>query len=167
MYYLLIIMLWFAVTVTYFHKELTLFFTREKRNDGMAVNIGDANDIMGVSQAVFLPKREENIVLKDDDFEVLKDDDFEVKYEVEEEQGDVVPLDGENTQAPAIVSFDEMREAVLLVAEKGVDILNTSDIAVNNARKTFRLLEETELLAKMLSGRREVSERIEMLMNGK
>jgi hypothetical protein len=169
MYSLLIIALWFVTTVLYFHKELSLFFNRKKENIG-AVAAGNTEAFMGASRDVFLPKpKDEENIEGDDNRECteLNIIDFDLEYggvEEEEENYDTPP-DDEKNQAPTIVSFDEMRHAVSVVEDSNIDVLNTSNSAVSAARKTFKLLEETALLAEMLRGKREISARIEQLMD--
>jgi hypothetical protein len=168
MYCLLVISLWFVTTVLYFHKELSLFFTRKKGKRG-AVALSSAEVFIGISKDVF-PQDAKNI--RDDDSGesiALNVSDFDIEYggmeDEEDEENRDFSLDGEKNQAPTIISFDEMRHAVSVVEDKNIDVLDTSNGAVSAARKTFKLLEETALLAEMLKGKREISERIEQLMD--
>jgi negative regulator of genetic competence, sporulation and motility len=166
MYLAIVVLLWFITAVLYFHKELSLFFTRKKENERVVTDTDITSDsIMGASHAVFLPIRDENMLNKDhysDENIEFNTDDFEVEYEVEEEEEQGEVDTDEKPHSETVVSFEEMREAVSVAENKKINISEASD-AVKSARRTFKLLEETELLAQMLKSKREIAERIEQL----
>jgi hypothetical protein len=161
--------LWVAIALTFFFA--TNFARQKKKKSSSVLFVQD--DVFGESQAVrfFLPAADKD----SEEMVEIDADSFEVKYEdsdigldfsrypsdafVETESKDDTPVQG--------MLFDDIRKAVQAVQMvKSREAINTlSADTLQQTRRTFRMLDESDLLEKMRNMIPEMNARMEAFMD--